>query len=149
MARVSGQLHHFTKLKKFQYRDCCVYIVHSVLCSPHGLSVPSIFHSLHISSANPASLPQPCTDYLIFTLLKRPSMWASLHHRISVFPHISPACLFSQGKVTLVLFKINQTPTSSHRLQKLFLLLVLLQKSLHIHWLFPPSVSVYSFRAQP
>lgn len=116
-----------SKLKKFQYRDCHVYIVYSVLCAPHGLSVPSVFHSPHISSANPAFLPQLFTDYLIFTPLKRPSNlsffnFTPFHHRISVSPHSFPAGLFFQDKVTLVLFKANHPPTPSHNLQKVSLL---------------------------
>lgn len=91
--------------------------------------MPSVFHSPHISSANPASLPQLFTDYLIFTPLKRPSNlsffnFTPFHHRISVTPHIFPAGLFFQDKVTLVLFKANHPPTPSHNLQKVSLLFV-------------------------
>lgn len=148
MARVSEQLHHFSKLKKFQYRDCRVYIVHSVLRSPHGLSVPSIFHTLHISSANPASLPNlaQITSSLLFW--KDHLIWASLHLRISVSPHISLACLFSQHKATPVLFKAVHLPAPPDNLQKPFLLLSLSQKSPYPLIFFPFSFN-FSFLPWP
>lgn len=142
MATVSEQLHHCSKLKKFQYRDCHVYLFHSVLCSLHGLSVPSIFHSPCISSANPASLPEPFTDYLIFILLKRQSNMSflnfiPLHHRISNSPtHISPAYLLSQDKVTLVLLR----PTIPTPLPTVF------RNSFFLFW---KSLSPYSLTFSP
>lgn len=116
-----------SKLNKFQYRDCHIYIVHSVLGSPRGLSLPSILHSSHVAVS---TLP-PCPNFsqitssLLFS--KDHLIWPSLSLLLCttgfVSPHISPDCLLSQNKVTLILFTAHHPSTHSHSLQELSLLL--------------------------
>lgn len=67
--------------------------------------MPSIFHSLHISSANPASPPNLVQITSSLLVWKDHLIRAPFHLRISVSPLISLACLFSQHKATPVLFK--------------------------------------------
>lgn len=115
-----------SKLNKFQYRDCHIYIVRSVLGSPCSLSLCQVFSTV-LTSQCQRCLPAPTFHRLPHLYSFQKTIWYELPQLHSpppqdLFPHIFLQTLLTHDKVTLILFKTNHLSTQPHDLQELSLL---------------------------